>query len=446
MMQKDIPFLPDVPAPSTLKAEQQVLADVASNPGTLPDVMEVLTRDSFFDEKNRSVWDTMIAMYNAGETIDIFSLRMKIGPDFRAILSSVDEVGTELSTVQHAKVLRDEAARRRAYNAAVWLLEQSVAPGKTEEDMTVAATTIADRFQKRSSRGEVDMAGVVDLVSEDVKSRIEMAKSGKSPCVATGIPSLDRSLYGGFEAGQLVILAARPSVGKTAMMLQLARTAAERGVPAMIFSLEMTEMQLGRRMLLSTGYITREQMTGGAAMNWQDFQYATSLAASWPITINATSTHVSDIISKITTAVAQSKCGIAFIDYLGLMKGGSGMKDMTKAQMIGEMTQALKIAAKRCNVPIVLLCQLNREKDKGSKREPQLTDLRDSGDIEQDADVVLMLDQEEKVVPDGKGGAGNEQIMVMWIRKMREGVRNFRIDLMPNESYTRFTEIAEQQF
>lgn len=446
MMQKDIPFLPDVPAPSTLKAEQQVLADVASNPDTLPDVMEVLTRDSFFDEKNRSVWDTMISMYNAGETIDIFSLRMKIGPDFRVILSSVDEVGTELSTVQHAKVLRDEAARRRAYNAAVWLLEQSVAPGKTEEDMTVAATTIADRFQKRSSRGEVDMAGVVDLVSEDVKSRIEMAKSGKSPCVATGIPSLDRSLYGGFEAGQLVILAARPSVGKTAMMLQLARTAAERGVPAMIFSLEMTEMQLGRRMLLSTGYITREQMTGGAAMNWQDFQYATSLAASWPITINATSTHVSDIISKITTAVAQSKCGIAFIDYLGLMKGGSGMKDMTKAQMIGEMTQALKIAAKRCNVPIVLLSQLNRDKDKGSKREPQLTDLRDSGDIEQDADVVLMLDQEEKVVPDGKGGAGNEQIMVMWIRKMREGVRNFRVDLMPNESYTRFTEIVEQQF
>lgn len=446
MMQKDIPFLPDVPAPSTLKAEQQVLADVASNPDTLPDVMEVLTRDSFFDEKNRSVWDTMVSMYNAGEAIDVFSLRMKIGPDFRAILSSVDEVGTELSTVQHAKVLRDEAARRRAYNAAVWLLEQSVAPGKTEEDMTVAATTIADRFQKRSSRGEVDMAGVVDLVSEDVKSRIEMAKSGKSPCVATGIPSLDRALYGGFEAGQLVILAARPSVGKTALMLQLARTAAERGVPATIFSLEMTEMQLGRRMLLSTGYITREQMTGGAAMNWQDFQYATSLAASWPITINAASTHVSDIVSKITTSVAQAKCGIAFIDYLGLVKGGSGMKDMTKAQMIGEITQALKIAAKRCNVPVVLLCQLNREKDKGSRRPPELTDLRDSGDIEQDADVVLMLDQEEKVIPSGMGGAGENPVLVMWVRKMREGVRNFRIDLMPNESYTRFTEITEERF
>lgn len=446
MMQKDIPFLPDVPAPSTLKAEQQVLADIASNPDTLPDVMEVLTRDSFFDEKNRSVWDTMVSMYNAGETIDIFSLRMKIGPDFRTILSSVDEVGTELSTVQHAKVLRDEAARRRAYNAAVWLLEQSVAPGKTEEDMTVAATTIADRFQKRSARGDMGMADVMGLVGEDVQKRIELAALGKSPCVASGIPSLDRSLCGGFEAGQLVILAARPSVGKTALMLQFARTAAERGVPGMIFSIEMTEAQLGRRMLLSTGLVTREQLSSGTGLDWDAFNRATALASSWPITINATSTLCSDIVSKITTAVAQHRCGVAFIDYLGLIKGGGSAKDMTNAQRIGEITKALKIAAKRCNIPIVLLCQLNREKEKGSKRAPELTDLRDSGEIEQDADVVLMLDQEDKIVPDGKGGAGENPILVLWVRKMREGVRNFRIDLMPNESYTRFTEIVEQKF
>lgn len=444
---KQQPSLVDFPAPETLSAERQVLADVVSNPGAIPDVMEIITPDLFSDEVMRKVWNTMVEMYNAGEQIDIFSMRMRIGPDFtRNVIAAVSETGTEMATLQHAKVLRDEAARRRAYNAACWLLEKSTTPGGTEEEMTVAASTIADRFQQKSRCGEVGMEDVVNLVAEDIQTRIDMAATGESPNVASGIPTLDRSLYGGWEAGQLVILAARPSVGKTALMLQFARTAAERGTPAMVFSLEMTEMQLGRRLMLSTGLVTREMLTSGSAMDWDAFGQARALVASWPATINAASNQIADIVSKITTAVARRQCGIAFIDYLGLVKGGGNLKDMTNAQRIGEITKTLKTAAKRCGIPIVLLCQLNREKDKGSKREPQLTDLRDSGDIEQDADVVLMLDQEEKIIPDGKGGAGENPILVLWVRKMREGVRNFRIDLMPNESYTRFTEIVEPNF
>ena len=438
-------FLTDFPVPETLAAERQVLADVVTNPGSLTDVMEVVTADLFFNEATRKIWEAMVAMHTAGEQIDAFSLRHKCGPDFtKEVMASVSDFGTEITAIQHAKVLRDEAARRRAYNASVWLLEKSTKPGGSEDEMVEAASAIADRFQKRSARGDMSMREVVGLVEDDVQKRIELAAVGKSPSVASGIPSLDRTLYGGFEAGQLIILAARPSVGKTALMLQLARTAAERGTPAMVFSLEMTEAQLGRRLLLSTELVTREQLSSGVGMDWDRFSRATSLVASWDITINATSNLYSDIVTKITTAVARHRCGIAFIDYLGLVKGGMTSKEMTNAQRIGEITKALKLAAKRCGIPIVLLCQLNREKDKGASREPKLTDLRDSGEIEQDADVVLMLDQEKKIIPDGMGGAGERQIMVLWVRKMREGVRDFRIDLLPNESYTRFTEIAEQ--
>lgn len=445
---KQQPSLLDFPAPETLSAERQIIADVASNPDCLPDVMEIITPDVFWDESLRKIWDSVVEMYNSGEQIDIFTLRMKCGKEFSDnVIRAVSDVGTELTTVQHAKVLRDASARRRAYNAACWLLEKSTSPGVSEEDMVVAATTIADRFQKKQHRGEAEMAEVVGMIESDMEMREKLAASGKTVSIATGIPTLDKTLYGGWEPGQLIVLAARPSVGKTAMMLQLARTSAERGVQTMVFSIEMTEAQLGRRLMLSTGLLSRDQLSTGVGVDWDAFKEASRLVSSWPITINATSTHVSDIVSKITTACAQNRCGIAFIDYLGLMKGGSGLKDMTKAQMIGEMTKTLKIAAKRCNIPVVVLCQLNREKDKGSGREPQLTDLRDSGDIEQDADVVLMLDQEEKAaVPDGRGGAENKQIMVMWVRKMREGVRNFRIELMPNDSYTRFTEIIEQKF
>jgi len=433
----------DFPAPESLSAERQVLADLAANSDCIPDVVELITPEMFSTEETRNIWETMVGMYNAGESIDAFTLRMRCGKSFSEnVLLAVSDVGGPVSTLQHAKELRDQSARRRAYNAACWLLEKSTAPGGSEEDMVVAASKIADRFQATQKRGDISLDGVMKMLEEDVERREQLAREGRSASIPSGIPSLDRALGGGWEPGQLVILAARPSVGKTALMLQLARTAAERGTSVMIFSLEMTELQLGKRLVLSTGEVSREQLAGGS-VDWERFRDAARQVASWPITINATSVQASDIVSKITTAVARSRCGIGFIDYLGLVKGGGTLKEMTNAQRIGEITKSLKIAAKRCGIPLVVLAQLNREKDKGSGREPQLTDLRDSGDIEQDADIVLMLDQKDKVV-ESDGGAQERNIMVMWVRKMREGIRNFCIELLPNESYTRFIEIQNE--
>lgn len=439
--------LADFPFPESLTAERQVLADVASNPDTLPDVMEIVTPDLFSTDETRKIWETMVSMFNAGEKIDVFSLRTKCGREFSTnTMAGVSEIGTPFTTIQHAKMLRDEAARCRAYNAACWLLEKCTKPGATEDDMVEAASKIADRFQQRSSKGETSMADVVSMIADDVENRIELARQGKSASIPTGISRLDAALCGGFEPGQLIILAARPSVGKTALMLQLARVAAEHGAPAMIFSLEMTEVQLGRRMMLSTNLLTREELATGVNIDWDKFNQASEIVASWPITINARSRQTSEIVSKMTTACLQGKCRIAFGDYLGLFKGGGTLKEMTNAQRIGEITKELKATALRCGIPIVLLCQLNREKDKGAGREPQLTDLRDSGDIEQDADVVLMLDQEQRPVADEMGGAEERDILKLWVRKLREGARNFCIDLLPNETYTRFIEIDKDEF
>lgn len=419
------------------------------NPETLPDVMEIITPDDFECEDLRKVWDTILSMHNAGEVIDLFTIKQRCGvPVAASTIAKIDGMPAEtpLGTTQHAKILRDKAACLRAYKAAYWLLERCTNPASTEDDMVEAASKIADRFQQRSSRGETSMTDVVSMIADDVENRIELAKQGKSAAIPTGISRLDAALCGGFEPGQLIILAARPSVGKTALMLQLARVAAEHGAPAMIFSLEMTEVQLGRRMMLSTNLLTREELSTGNNLDWERFNQAASIVASWPITINATSTQVSEIVSKITTACLQNKCRIGFGDYLGLMKGGGTLKEMTNAQRIGEITKTLKICAKRCGIPIVILCQLNREKDKGAGREPQLTDLRDSGDIEQDADVVLMLDQERRPVADELGGAEERDILKLWVRKLREGTRNFCIDLLPNETYTRFIELDKDEF
>lgn len=438
----------DFEFPDTSRAEKQVIVDVTMNPSAMPEVMEIVTPELFSLDITRTAWELMVSMYNAGEPIDLFSVRMKVGSVFKEeILPAVPEpAGGEMSSITHARVLRDGAARRNAYNSACWLLEKSTKPGITEEEIVVAANKISERFHSVTRGSEKSMAEVMNLVQDDIKARAEAARMGKSLSVPTGIPRLDKELCGGFEPGQLIILAARPSVGKTALMLQLARNAAVSGFPSMIFSLEMTETQLGSRLLVSTGEVTREEMKAGGTSDgfWHRFANAYSYIQSLPITIKSDTTLVPEIISKLTIAV-QNGCKVGFIDYLGLMKGVSSLKDMTKAQMVGEITKAIKTAAMRLGIPIVLLSQLNREKDKGSKREPQLTDLRDSGDIEQDADVVIMLDQELKVVGTDVG-AEERQILVMYVRKNREGVRDFRIDLIPNDSYTQFTEYVTPNF
>ena len=169
MKQQQQLSLLDFPEPVTLTAERQVLTDLTANPNKLPDVMEIISADLFSIDDTRKIWETMVAMFNNGERIDAFTLRSRCGKSFTEhTLLAVREVGTELDTIQHAIVLRDEAARRRAYFAGCWLMEKATKPGGSEDEMVEAASTIADRFQKRSARGDMGMAEVMDLVGEDV--------------------------------------------------------------------------------------------------------------------------------------------------------------------------------------------------------------------------------------------------------------------------------------
>ena len=259
-----------------------------------------------------------------------------------------------------------------------------------------------------------------------------MKAEGKVLRVPTGIQQLDYITYGGFNAGNLVILAARPSVGKTAIMLQMAKAAAFTGKNVNLFNLEMTNTELAQRLLFSTGHLAPLQVARGE-VEWSSFELAASRFAGKPMYLNDSSRTLEEIRARIVMNVQAGKCDVAFIDYLGLIKKNSNNKTM--AQAIGEITNELKNLALSCKIPIVLLCQLNRV-SASEKRPPEMHDLRDSGDIEQDADIILMLERPQE---DESGRAVN-----VWVRKNRQGAAgNVKIELVANETYTKFYERAD---
>ena len=206
----------------------------------------------------------------------------------------------------------------------------------------------------------------------------------------------------------------------------MAKSAAIAGKSVNLFNLEMTNTELAQRFLFSTGKLTPLQVARGEVV-WRDFEDALGEFASKPIYLNDSASSDDEIISRITLNNQAGKCDIAFIDYLGLMQMSS---KSTLAQSIADVTKRLKQTAKACAIPIVLLCQLNRASE-SEKRTPQLFDLRDSGSIEQDADIVLMLEKSDT----------NEGDVDMWVRKNRQGkAGEIKVEISSNDTFTAFTD------
>lgn len=422
--------LADIPLPATDVLERQVIADAISNPDLIGEVSLIINEDSFSDENRKYLWRTLIWMYSSRKPIDMVSVFQLCGKIYiDEIQSRQLEVATATTFLSHAQLLHIAETKRRAYFAALTIVQQSASPQTSEDEIFGAADKLSRVIQgERQTSAEAPLDAVLSTVADETEKEQQEAMEGRSVKVSTSIPALDFLLFGGFGRGQLIVLAARPSVGKTALMLQFAKTAAKSGRPAVIFSLEMTKEELGKRLLFSTGLVSPKDIAG-KNVDWNRFENARSEVNSLPIYINDESRMLEAILSRITSSVNQGKCGIAFIDYLSLIPLDKSSKAST-AQQIGYITHELKNLAKRTRIPIVILVQLNRDFAKeGDSSAPQLYHLKDSGDIEQDADVVLML-------------ANSGDNLDLWVRKNRNFKKNLKITLRPNETYSHFTESA----
>ena len=426
----------EYPLANTSDLERQVLADIVASPEAIGDVMRYITDEAFTTDDRKAIWRAAIVLFNKGQVIDMPTMLNVCGHIFLDECINHGKLGdTPRMAVQHAIHLRNAAARRRGYFAAVKMLQATVETDKTIDEICSIAEGLGREVQGNiSTANEVPLKEVLADVNTELAELRRLKKEGRSYRVPTGIKAIDWNTYGGWRGGQLIILAARPSVGKTALMLKFARSAAEGGFPVDIFSLEMTAGELAQRMLYSTGEVKPTDIATGFVAQ-EKFDAARAELERLNIYINDASRSLEDITARLSINVRGGRCKVAFIDYLGLMNIATSYRENMN-QAIGKITSELKATAKRLNIPIVLLCQLNRDAAKND-RAPELYDLRDSGSIEQDADVVMMLENEEAQNPD----TGLHDINI-WLRKNRQYKRDICIRVSPNSTYSDFAEVG----
>ena len=426
-MARKILTLEDYPLPETNVYEHRLLATIIQDYTLANEVMSIIKREMFSCKQTQQIWDVFCDMYYKKETIDMLTILPRVDKKYYLDnILSAQAVFSPIATMDLALGFLDTYIKRMAYIESVTAL-QKITNGVSSDVIREGF----DTFSKRVTSGIGNKVG--DDASEIANELADELSKGEITRVATHIRTLDYFTYGGFNGGNLVILAARPSVGKTTIAMQIAQAASADNNKTLVFSLEMTKKELVQRLLQSTGLVSQYELVTHD-INWDNYERALGMVVNSNLIINDDAYNIHDIRHKIITSVKTQGVKMVMIDYLQLMKGADPR--MSKNDQVGELTSALKQTAKQCNIPIIVLSQLSRESVR-ENRSPQLYDLRDSGSIEQDADIVVMLERSKDDM-----GAIIDNKIDMWIRKNRAGKCNFDnpIRLKGNEYYTNFVE------
>ena len=426
-MARKILTLDDYPLPETNVYEHRLLATIIQDYTLANEVMSIIKREMFSCEQTQQIWDVFCDMYYKKETIDMLTILPRVDKKYYLDnILSAQAVFSPIATMDLALGFLDTYIKRMAYFESVTAL-QKITNGVSSDVIREGF----DTFSKRVTSGIGNKVG--DDANEIANELADELSKGKVTRVATHIRTLDYFTYGGFNGGNLVILAARPSVGKTTIAMQIAQAASADNNKTLVFSLEMTKKELVQRLLQSTGLVSQYELVTHD-INWDNYEKALGMVVNSNLIINDDAYNIHDIRHKIITSVKMQGVKMVLIDYLQLMKGANPM--LSKNDQVGELTSALKQTAKQCNIPIIVLSQLSRENVR-ENRSPQLYDLRDSGCIEQDADIVVMLERSKDDM-----GAIIDNKIDMWIRKNRAGKCNFDnpIRMKGNEYYTNFVE------
>ena len=385
--------------PYNMQAEQSVLGAALMDETVLNRLITDMEPEMFYSDQNRAVYETMRSLYTESEAVDLITLVNALGnngtfagaDDAKVYVTHLAETVPAISNVDsYLKIVREKYQARRLIEAARSILSET----SSGEDADMLLESAEQKiYDIRSGRDKSGVKTIRESILEviDTMQKLSGADRDKFAGIPTGFNYLDRS--------DLIILAARPGMGKTSFALNIATNVArQQKVPTIIFSLEMTCEQLTDRILSSTANIDSQAFRTGRLNNsdWNDFAQATSLLYNAPIYMDDSSgISVPEIKAKIRTInqdPKKEKIGLVIIDYLQLMQ--SAKRTESRVQEISDITRNLKIMAKELNVPVIALSQLSRAAEKTTGRSdhrPQLSDLRDSGSIEQDADVVLFL-------------------------------------------------------
>ncbi len=386
--------------PYSEDAEQAVLGAMLLDTDAIVRALELVDESMFYREGHRRIFKAMLTISQGGAVVDPLTLADELekqgslqaagGKDYIGVLLYV--VPTAANIEYHCKIVREKALRRRLIEVAQSLVtEAHESAADAGELIDLAEHKI---FQVSQQRGSDGFTRIKELLWPAME-RIESLREGGP---LTGVPSGFTELDGmtlGFQPSDLVIIAARPSMGKTAFVLNVAQYAAvERNVPTAIFSLEMSKESLVMRMLASEGYIDAQRLRSGklTSQDHSNLAKAAALLGQAPIWIDdSPGLSLLEIRSRARRLKSQFDLQLIIVDYLQLVTGPPGVE--SRQQEISQISRSLKILAKELHVPVLALSQLSRapEQRTGENKRPQLSDLRESGAIEQDADLVMFI-------------------------------------------------------
>ena len=432
--------------PQNVEAEQSVLGGILIENGAIHKVMETLTPEDFYREAHRRIYDTLIDLSERDEPADLITLTNELrkkdlldavgGASY--VTSLIDSVVTAANIEYYAKIIKEKSILRRLIETATTIVTQSFEDRSDVESLLDQAEQAI--FQISDNRVRPSFYPIRDIVKDSFKT-IERLFEKKE--LVTGVPSGFKELdqrTAGFQPADLIIVAGRPSMGKTAFCLNVAQYAAiEKKIPVAVFSLEMSKEQLVIRMLCSEAQVEGTRLRTGylTESDWPRLTLAAGNLSDAPIYIDdSAALSVLELRAKARRLNSEYGLGMIIIDYLQLMKGRSRVE--SRQQEISEISRSLKALAKEVNVPVVAVSQLSRRTEERQGMRPQMTDLRESGAIEQDADVILFIYRDEVYNrAEDNPNRGKAEII---IGKQRNGPTG-KIDLAYLDKFTTFKEL-----
>lgn len=431
--------------PHDLEAEANVLASMLMEREAIERVADFLRPEHFYRISNGTLYAAMLDLYERGDPVDTTTVRHELGD------GKIEEVGgygylldlsTSLATTAHAafygNIVVEKATIRAVIKAGTEIVAKSY-KGDVDADTLVddAERLILAVAQKRGSSEIVHIADGVSEAMEDIRNRVAEQKPVSG--ISTGFYDLD-SITCGFQKSDLLILAARPSMGKSALALNFASEVARKGKPVLVYSLEMGYKQLITRMLCSESEVDsggiRKGFVSPEAMG--KLESVAGQISKMPIYIEDSSiVSVSDIRQKARRIkMEHGEIGLVLIDYLQLMSGPPDRNNNRTAEM-GAISRGLKQLAREIDAPVMALSQLSRAVESRTDKRPMLSDLRESGAIEQDADIVMFIYRDEYYNPD----TSDKSIAELIIAKHRNGPVG-RIKLYFNSSKSKFQDLV----
>ncbi|MGC0272870.1 replicative DNA helicase [Pseudactinotalea sp. Z1739] len=437
----------DKTPPQDVAAEQSVLGGMLMSKDAIADVLEVVRGTDFYRPAHEAIYEAILDLYGRGEPADAVTVSAELtkrgelgriggAPYLHTLLSSVP---TAANAGYYARIVRERAVLRRLVDAGTRIVQLGYATdgGDVDDLVNTAQAEVYAVTERRTSEDYVPLKDIINATMEEIDAASHHGDGMVG--VPTGFVDFD-ALTNGLHAGQMVVVAARPAVGKSTLGLDFARAASiKHGMTSVIFSLEMSRNEISMRMLSAESQVPLNNMRKGTMRDedWTRLARTMSRVSDAPLFIDdSPNMSLMEIRAKCRRLKQRHDLKLVVIDYLQLMSSGKRVE--SRQQEVSEFSRALKLLAKELEVPVIAISQLNRGSEQRTDKRPQMSDLRESGSIEQDADVVILLhrdDMYEKESP----RAGEADMIVA---KHRNGPTDTIVVAFQGH-YTRFVDMAQ---